>query len=182
MHQATKRTAAFTAAIAAVALIGAGCSDDDKDKASDSASATTSHAMSGSHETTTGTAAAGETKVKGADGVEYTVTGDIYTKYNAATDAAKTALGAPKGEQQKNPDGGVFQQFDGGVIVVHNGKSYITWGLIRDKWNELGGSQGQLGYPTSDETDTPDGKKQTTFEKGTVTWTPGETTAVVVEN
>jgi uncharacterized protein with LGFP repeats len=176
MHKATRRTAAFCAAIAAVALVGAGCSDDDKDTAKDGA-ASASAMVQG---TTTESAGAKETKIAGADGVEYTVSGDILTKYNAADDAAKKALGGPKGEQQKNPDGGVFQQFDGGVIVVHNGGSFITWGLIRDKWNELGGSQGQLGYPTSDETDTPDGKKQTTFEKGTVTWTPGETTAVVV--
>ena len=44
---------------------------------------------------------------------------------------------------------------------------------------ELGGSQGQLGYPTSDETTNAEGQKQTTFQHGTVTWTEGADQAVV---
>ena len=83
-------------------------------------------------------------------------------------------------DQQQNPDGGSFQQFDGGVIV-HSTDSFVVWGKIRDKWNELGGSQGKLGYPTSDETDTADGGKQTTFQHGVISWKPGQD-AVVTEN
>jgi uncharacterized protein with LGFP repeats len=43
----------------------------------------------------------------------------------------------------------------------------------------VGGSQGKLGYPTSDEVDTPDGQKKQTFEHGTLTWKPGEAKATV---
>ena len=38
---------------------------------------------------------------------------------------------------------------------------------------------GKLGFPTSDETDTPGGK-QATFEHGTITWKPGDAQATVV--
>jgi uncharacterized protein with LGFP repeats len=107
----------------------------------------------------------------------YTVEGPILAKYNALDDKARKDLGAPTGNEQKNPDG-VYQQFDGGVIVYKT-QAYVVWGKIRDKWNQLGGSQGQLGYPTSDEVDTPDGLKKSTFEHGTITWKPGDAEATV---
>ncbi|ODR11265.1 hypothetical protein BHQ15_03360 [Mycolicibacillus koreensis] len=103
-------------------------------------------------------------------------------KYNALDDEARTALGAPTDAAVTNPDGGIFQQFDDGVIVATETGTYVVWGLIRDKWNELGGSQGELGYPTSDETTNAQGQKQTTFEHGTVTWAEGDEEATVVEN
>jgi uncharacterized protein with LGFP repeats len=52
-------------------------------------------------------------------------------------------------------------------------------GKIRDAWITLGGSQGKLGYPTSDEVDTPDGQKKQTFEHGTLTRKPGDAEAIV---
>ena len=119
------------------------------------------------------------TKIAGKDGVEYTVEGVLLEKYNSLDAKSKTALGAPLGEQKKNDDGGVYQQFDGGVIINSSAGSFVVWGKIRDKWNELGGSQGQLGYPTSDETTNAEGQKQTTFQHGTVTWTEGADQAVV---
>lgn len=108
----------------------------------------------------------------------YTVEGPILAKYNALDDKARKDLGALTGNEQKNPDGGVYQQFDGGVIVSKT-QAFVVWGKIRDKWNQLGGSQGQLGYPTSDEVDTPDGAKKSTFEHGTITWKPGDAEATV---
>ncbi|HET9877397.1 MAG TPA: hypothetical protein VFQ37_16820 [Mycobacterium sp.] len=131
--------------------------------------------------TTSEAAAPSTTQMQGKDGKEYTVEGPILEKYNSLDATAKQNLGEPKGDEQKNPDGGVYQQFEGGVIV-HTTRSYVVWGKIRDKWNELGGSQGDLGYPTSDETDTADGGKQTTFEHGVVSWKPGEEEATVVEH
>jgi uncharacterized protein with LGFP repeats len=114
----------------------------------------------------------------GANGTAYTVQGPILDKYNSLDDKARKDLGAPTGNQQTNPDGGIYQQFDGGVIIQKT-QPYVVWGLIRDKWNELGGSQGKLGYPTSDEVDTPDGLKKSTFEHGTITWKPGDAQATV---
>jgi uncharacterized protein with LGFP repeats len=114
----------------------------------------------------------------GANGAVYAVQGPILDKYNSLDDKARKDLGAPTGNQQTNPDGGIYQQFDGGVII-HKTQAYVVWGLIRDKWNELGGSQGKLGYPTSDEVDTPDGMKKSTFEHGTINWKPGDAQATV---
>ncbi len=45
-------------------------------------------------------------------------------------------------------------------------------GEIRNKWNELGGSQGALGYPVSDEIDV-DGVKVSTFERGSIYFEDG---------
>ncbi|HYB39872.1 MAG TPA: hypothetical protein VEF72_31880 [Mycobacterium sp.] len=183
MRKITKRAAAFSAAIAGIALIGSGCAHP-KEKAHETASSVTSSvssAIAAPSGTATESPPASTTQIAGADGKEYTIQGAILQKYNSLSDAAKTSLGKPTGNEVKNPDGGVYQQFDDGVIV-HTTRSYVVWGKIRDKWNELGGSQGKLGYPTSDETDTADGGKQTTFEHGTVTWKPGDAEATVVEH
>lgn len=116
----------------------------------------------------------------GANGTLYTVQGLILTKYQSLPDAAKKDLGAPTREQVTNTDGGVWQTFDGGVIIYKTtAAAYVVWGKIRDAWILLGGSQGKLGYPTSDEVDTPDGNKKSTFEHGTVNWKPGDAKATV---
>jgi uncharacterized protein with LGFP repeats len=181
MRAITKRTAAFSAAIAGVALIGAGC-QQAKDKAGQAMNSLTSSASSApaAPSATTSENAPSSTQIAGANGTEYTVQGPILEKYNALEQAAKTDLGKPTGNEETTPDGGVFQQFEGGVIV-HQTQSYVVWGKIRDKWNELGGSQGKLGYPTSDETDAANGAKKQTFQHGTVTWKPGDAEATVAE-
>jgi uncharacterized protein with LGFP repeats len=116
----------------------------------------------------------------GANGTMYTVQGLILTKYQSLPDAAKKDLGGPTRDQVANPDGGVWQPFDGGVIIYKTtAAAYVVWGKIRDAWILLGGSQGKLGYPTSDEVDSPDGQKKQTFEHGTLTWKPGENEATV---
>jgi uncharacterized protein with LGFP repeats len=114
----------------------------------------------------------------GANGTAYAVSGPILDKYNSLDEKARKDLGAPTREQVSNPDGGIWQQFDGGVIIYKTA-AYVVWGKIRDAWNALGGSQGKLGYPTSDEVDTPDGLKKSTFEHGTITWKPGDAQATV---
>jgi uncharacterized protein with LGFP repeats len=194
MRKTTQRAAAFSAALAGIALIGSGCqsSNDKGSEALSSASSAGSAASSavssvlGQPDTSaesgspTESGAASSTQMQGADGKEYTVSGPILTKYDSLDPTDKQSLGEPTANAQTNPDGGIYQQFDGGVIV-HTTRSYVVWGKIRDKWNELGGSQGKLGYPTSDETNTADGGKQTTFEHGTITWKPGEEEATVEE-
>jgi uncharacterized protein with LGFP repeats len=143
--------------------------------ATSSASSTSSSAAA---EPSTTTAAPSSTQIAGANGTEYTVEGPILAKWESLDEKARKDLGAPTGNEQKNPDGGVYQQFDGGVII-NKTQAYVVWGKIRDKWNELGGSQGKLGYPTSDEVDTPDGAKKSTFEHGTISWKPGDNEAEV---
>lgn len=187
MRKATQRAAAVSAAILGVAVIGTGCSTATNDKGSEALSSVSSVASSASSAISSAvtepeeTATASTTQMAGKDGKEYTVSGPILDRYNALDAVNKTDLGEPKADEQKNPDGGVYQQFDGGVIV-HTTQAYVVWGKIRDKWNELGGSQGKLGYPTSDETTAADGTKQTTFEHGVITFKVGEDEATVVEH
>lgn len=119
--------------------------------------------------------AVASTSLQGADGATYTVAGDILDKYNSLTDAQRADLGLPMSDEKANPDG-IFQWFVGGVIIQQAGReAHVVWGEIRNRWNELGGSQGELGYPTSDELDIG-GAKVSTFERGTVTFANGETT------
>ncbi|WP_066912374.1 protein kinase domain-containing protein [Millisia brevis] len=119
--------------------------------------------------------AVASTSLQGADGATYTVAGDILDKYDSLTDAQRADLGLPMSDEKANPDG-IFQWFVGGVIIRQTGReAHVVWGEIRNRWNELGGSQGELGYPTSDELDIG-GAKVSTFERGTVTFANGETT------
>jgi uncharacterized protein with LGFP repeats len=116
----------------------------------------------------------------GANGASFTVSGPILEKYNSLNESQKKDLGKPTANTVTNTDGGVWQTFDGGVIIFKTPAGvYVVWGKIRDAWNALGGSQGKLGYPTSDEVDAPDGTKKSTFEHGTVTWKPGNEKATV---
>jgi uncharacterized protein with LGFP repeats len=227
MRATTKRTTAFSAAIAMVALIGSGCTHATKGTAGQTASSTTTSAIATGPSAT----APSSTQIAGANGTEYTVEGPILAKYQSLDAATRKALGAPTGNEDKHPgggfqefdggaicvhgtgsyvvlgkirdkwnelggmdgklgfptgdedthpDGGGFQEFDGGAICAHGTGTYVVWGKIRDKWNELGGMDGKLGFPTSDETDTPDGGKKATFEHGTITWKPGDAQATVV--
>lgn len=177
MRKGTKRAAAFSAAVLGVALIGTGC-ESTKEKgheamsSASSAASQASSAVSSAIAEPSESAAPSTTQMAGKDGKEYTVSGPILAKYDSLDQAHKDDLGEPKGDQKDTKDGGVYQEFEGGVII-HKTASYVVWGAIRDKWNELGGSQGELGYPTSDETDTSDGGKQSTFEHGTISWKPG---------
>ena len=196
MREITKRTAAFSAAIAGFALLGSGCHSNKASEITNSVTSKITSAISPSPATTAetpgatspspGTAApspgaAAPGPLTSVNGTPYTVEGPILAKYNSLSDSARKDLGAPKGNQQKYKDGGVYQQFDGGVII-NKTQAFVVWGKIRDKWNELGGSQGKLGYPTSDETTNADGSKQTTFEHGIITWKQGDAEATVTEH
>ena len=189
MRSLTKRTVAFTAAIAGFALIGSGChatkaSDTASSAASSAASAMSSAASSATSAVSSAIAGATSTTIPGANGTPYTVEGPILARYQTLTDAQKKDLGAPYTNEAKTGDGsGVFQQFDGGVLIYKNGGPvYFVWGKIRDQWNKLDGSQGKLGYPTSDEQILPDGSFKSVFDHGTVTFKTGDPDATVTMN
>ena len=178
-REITKRTAAFSIAIAGFALIDSACSHTNNASGTSSSatsSATSSSATSSAAATTT--PAGPSTQMTGANGAVYVVQGPILDKYNSLNEKARKDLGAPRHAQVTNLDGGIFQTFDGGMILYKTA-AYVVWGKIRDAWIALGASQGKLGYPTSDEFDTPDGQKKSTFEHGTLTWKPGEARATV---
>ena len=182
MRAITKRTVAFTAAIAGFALIGSGC---HANKSNEATSSSTTSAMSSSmmSSSATSSAAAGptSTQIPGANGTPYTVQGPILAKYQSLTDAQLKDLGKPYDNELKTKDGsGSYQQFDGGVLIYRTGSPvYFVWGKIRDAWNAVQASQGKLGYPTSDEQILPDGSFKSVFEHGTITWKTGDPEATV---
>ncbi len=208
MHHFARRSAGFTIALAAAGLLVAGCGDDDT-SVSDTVGSLTSQVMpgentgegnpppgspgaEGSPTETTGAegsptpdqdpnADAGETTVQTPDGTEVTVSGSIYQKYNEAGGPAGT-LGMPEGEEQVAGDGGRYQNFVGGTIFFSEDTgAHIVWGDIREAWEANGGAEGELGFPTSDEQDAPEGK-MSEFEGGTITWNSSDRSTTVTQN
>ncbi|WP_236977855.1 MULTISPECIES: LGFP repeat-containing protein [Mycobacterium] len=188
MRAITRQTAAFAAAIAAFGVIGAGCSNSNKSGGASSSASSASSAASSAVSSATSSAsspsssaAASSTQIPGANGTQYTVEGPILAKWQTLTEAQKKDLGAPFDNQKNTLDNsGVYQQFDGGVLIYRNGGPvYFVWGKIRDAWNANQASQGKLGYPTADEQVQPDGTYKSTFEHGTITWKPGDADATV---
>ena len=184
MRAISRRTASFSVAIAVFALIGAGChQSNNSGQSSSSAASSSSSAMTSSAamEPSTSAAAPTSTQIAGKNGTEYTVEGPILAKWETLTDEQKKDLGAPYDNQKPTADNtGVYQQFDGGVLIYKNGGPvYFVWGKIRDAWNDAQASQGKLGYPTADETKEPDGTYKSTFEHGTITWKEGDEKATV---
>ena len=179
MRPIMKRAVAFSAAIAGFALIGSGCQST---KSNETTSTVTTPATSTSAMSSTATSsAAATTTIPGANGTPYTVQGPILAKYQSLTPDQLKDLGKPYDNEQKTKDGsGVYQQFDGGVLIYRTGgQVYFVWGKIRDAWNAQQASQGKLGYPTTDEQVQPDGSYKSTFEHGTITWKTGDADATV---
>lgn len=181
----TKRNAAaLSAAVGAIALLSVGCGEH-KTGADHSVSSASSAASSViSSITATSPAQPSTTQIPGKNGTPYTVEGPILAKYNTLNDTQKKDLGAPFDNQKPTLDNsGVYQQFDGGVLISRNGGPvYFVWGKIRDAWNANQASQGKLGYPTADEMTESDGSFKSTFEHGTITFKPGDPDATITMN
>ncbi len=90
-------------------------------------------------------------------------------------------MGYPTTDEIPNGDNvGSRQEFQHGGAAIYWHASplpglAVIGGAIRDKWNQLGGLQGPLGYPTSDEVDVPQilayaGTRMNTFEAGAIVW------------
>jgi uncharacterized protein with LGFP repeats len=173
MHHFARRTAGFTAVLAASALLlTAGCSKNDEDKNSASTVTITSAAMEHGEGHMAGAAA--ETKIV-TQGGDITVSGTIFDKY-VQTGGPTGPLGPPLQAQEDGPNDGKYQDFTGGTIYwSKDAGSRIVWGEIRKAWEENGGANGTLGYPTSDEKDIAGGK-ESDFTGGTITWVDGQTT------
>lgn len=182
---------------AAGLLLATGCSDDNKDNENDTMASVTSMIGGGSTTTTgagamtttagegtettsgmattSGTAAAGESTTISTPNGDITISGEVYKKY-VAVGGATSPLGAPEEAQESGPNGGEYQDFDGGTIYWSSDSgAHIVWGEIREAWEDNGGANGTLGYPTSDEKDIAGGK-QSDFTGGTITWVDGQIT------
>lgn len=75
----------------------------------------------------------------------------------AAFAAQHPGIGAPIGGPQEIPGGYVQQYQNATAYGLAWGVPHEVEGAIRDKYNQLGGAGGFLGFPTTDETTCPDG-------------------------
>jgi hypothetical protein len=88
---------------------------------------------------------------------------------------AQGFLGKPTAEERSTPDGGgKFRHFESGSIYWHpQTGAHEVHGDIRVKWSELGWEKSFLGYPTTDETATPDKVGRFNhFQGGSIYWHP----------
>jgi len=98
----------------------------------------------------------------------------IDVKY-AQLGSSRGLLGAPKTDEQVCPDGiGHYRHYKGGSIYWHpKTGAHEVHGSICAKWASHGWERSFLGYPTTDETSTPDGiGRFNHFQHGSVYWTP----------
>ncbi|MEO8701243.1 MAG: hypothetical protein ABI867_14425 [Kofleriaceae bacterium] len=99
--------------------------------------------------------------------------GAIDVKYRALGGCG-SLLGKPLTGEQATPDGaGRYSVFERGSIywTAATG-AFEVHGVIRDKWSELRWEAGILGYPITDETQTPDGAgRYNVFTGGSIYWT-----------
>jgi uncharacterized protein with LGFP repeats len=85
-------------------------------------------------------------------------------------------LGYPVTDETTTPDGvGRYNHFQGGSIYWTPGTgAHEVHGDIRGRWDTLGWERSSLGYPTSDEMDTPHGAGRVShFQGGSIYWDPG---------
>ncbi|HPC99841.1 MAG TPA: hypothetical protein PLA01_00655 [Acetivibrio sp.] len=100
----------------------------------------------------------------------------IYLKWQA-NGGAKGFLGNAVTNTAQTPNKlGVYNHFEGGSIYRKNNvyEAYMVYGLIRNKWASLGWENSFLGFPLTDELETPrkDGRYNH-FEGGSIYWKKG---------
>lgn len=94
--------------------------------------------------------------------------GVIYTRY-LGMGATSSFLGYPTADQKVETDGiGFSANLEHGSIYSTQGTAFEVHGAILDEWLRTDGSQGWLGYPTSDEYDDGQGGQRSNFENGRV--------------
>ncbi len=99
--------------------------------------------------------------------------GAIDAKYRALGGCG-SILGVPITSEITTPDRvGRYNVFERGSIYwTPQLGAHEVHGQIRDKWKDLGWEPGVLGYPITDEIQTPDRRgRYNVFEKGSIYWT-----------
>lgn len=75
-------------------------------------------------------------------------------------------LGAPRTDERDAARGGRFNEFQNGFIYWHpNTGAHAAYGLIGQKWNQLGREHG-FGYPITDEQPAKNGGRFNDFDNG----------------
>ncbi len=111
------------------------------------------------------------------------VVGEIEKKY-LALGGCTSVVGVPITAEQGAPDGiGRYSVFDRGSIYwTPQTGAFEIHGRIRDAYATAGWEAGSLGYPTSDETVIPGGRRSN-FQHGSITWTAStDQTAITLTN
>jgi Ca2+-binding RTX toxin-like protein len=110
------------------------------------------------------------------------VYGAILGRYVALGETA-SVLRFPTTSEVGTPDGvGRYNHFQGGSIYWTSGTgAHEVYGLIRQRWAQLGWEQSLLGYPTSGELAVPDGRVSH-FQRGSLYYTNGAPQAYYVIN
>ncbi len=99
----------------------------------------------------------------------------------SAIDLKYAELGGKRGvlgkakspERWCNDHVGRHRSYEGGHIFWHpDTGAHEVHGAIMAKYASWGWDKGALGYPLSDEMDTPDGGRYNRFQKGLIVWTP----------
>jgi uncharacterized protein with LGFP repeats len=105
-----------------------------------------------------------------ATGVHF-VKGALLTKYLAV--GGHLVLGLPKTDETAGKDGGYYNLLDRGQGLYWQSAAgaHTVVGSIHARYRALG-AEGNLGYPTTDETDTTSRTgRWTQFQRGTIMWT-----------
>jgi glucose/arabinose dehydrogenase len=103
------------------------------------------------------------------------VYGSIWTRW-AASGYERGPHGYPKSSELVTPNGrGRYNNFEnGGIYWLPGVGARSVLGAIYGAWGRVGWEGGRLGFPTTNETVTPDGVgRYNHFESGSVYWTPG---------
>lgn len=67
---------------------------------------------------------------------------------------------------------GRHRSYEHGHIFCHpNTRAHEVYGAIMDKYQSWNWTKSALGYPMSDEMNTPDGGRYNRFQKGLIVWT-----------
>ncbi|TVT17109.1 choice-of-anchor D domain-containing protein, partial [Amycolatopsis rhizosphaerae] len=105
----------------------------------------------------------------------HAVTGAILVRYKALGGPG-SSLGYPITDETGTPDGvGRYNHFQiGSIYWTANTDAWAIQGAIRDAWAASGWEAGPLGYPTTNETTTPDGVGRFNHFSGpgSVYWSP----------
>jgi hypothetical protein len=107
---------------------------------------------------------------------------DIDKKYNELGGAAGV-LGNPVSSETTCKDGiGRYRHYDNGSIYWTPGTgAHAVYGLIWNKWKDLGFEKGPNGYPQTDEADTQSKRgRNNDFQNGTIIWLAGTNEAFCV--
>lgn len=89
-----------------------------------------------------------------------------------------SAFGYPTSDETTARDGvGKFNNFENASVFWHPSTgAFEVHGLIRERWRAMGAEMSTIGYPTTNESTTPDGVgRYNHFQNGSIYWTPAVT-------